>query len=860
MGLDAFSNVANGAVAYALGSSSFGEAGQTWNGLTVQRILTYTTTDGEVAITDCDTVATGELVIPNTIDGNPVTSIGDEAFRSCTSLTSITIPDSVTSIGINAFRDCTSLTSIIFQGDAPTVGSNAFSNVANGAVAYALGSSSFGEAGQTWNGLTVQRILTYTTNNGEVAITDCDTAATGELVIPNTIDGNPVTSIGNNAFRDCGSLTSITISDGVTSIGSGAFWDCSSLTSITIPDGVTSIGESTFEGCSSLTSITIPDGVTSIGIYAFFSCTNLTSLTIGNGVTSIGGFAFFNCTSLTSLTIGNGVTSIGSNAFRGCTSLTSIIFQGDAPTVGSNAFSNVANGAVAYALGSSSFGEAGQTWNGLTVQRILTYTTTDGEVAITDCNTAATAATGELVIPNTIDGNPVTSIGDEAFRDCIHLTGITIPDSVTSIGDYAFYLCINVKSIAIPDSVTSIGDSAFRSCNSLRSITIPDGVTSIGESTFEACSGLTSITIPDGVTSIGGNAFRDCASLTTIEVGAENENYADLNGVLFNKEKTDLLTYPQGKGGNYTIPDGVTSIGDWVFRDCTNLTSITIPDSVTSIGDYAFWECTSLASITIPDGVTSIGVSTFRGCISLTSITIGNSVTSIEDYTFMDCSSLTSVTIGNSVTSIATLAFRGCTSLTSITFQGDAPTVGSEAFTDTPDGAAALVTIENILNFGNLGADWNGLTVSMSASYLNGLSTQVATARTAGQGDVTSDPASYGLVTQVEYDAAATAATAAELAAVATARTAGQGDVTGDPASYSLFTEDQINAMTTDPTIGRNAAGNMQVDISFIHSTDLQTFTPFAINPAWVSVVDGKIALEFPPSDENTFFYRLGVQ
>ena len=103
--------------------------------------------------------------------------------------------------------------------------------------------------------------------------------------------------------------------------------------------------------------------------------------------------------------------------------------------------------------------------------------------------------------------------------------------------------------------------------------------------------------------------------------------------------------------------------------------------------------------------------------------------------------------------------------------------------------------------------------------------------------------------TQAAYDAA-----------VVTARTAGQGDVTGDPASYSLFTEDQINAMTTDPTIGRNAAGNMQVDISFVHSTDLQTFTPFAVNPAWVSVVDGKIALEFPPSDENTFFYRLGVQ
>jgi len=165
--------------------------------------------------------------------------------------------------------------------------------------------------------------------------------------------------------------------------------------------------------------------------------------------------------------------------------------------------------------------------------------------------------------------------------------------------------------------------------------------------------------------------------------------------------------------------------------------------------------------------------------------------------------------------------------------------VGIDAFLNTPDGAVAVVSIESFASFGDLGADWNGLTVNMSVSdmitALNAQNAAVATARTAGQGDVTSDPASYGLVTQASYNA------------VVVERN-------------DRFTEDQINAMTTDPTIGRNAAGNMQVDISFIHSTDLQTFTPFAVSPAWVSVVDGKIALEFPPSDENTFFYRLGVQ
>ena len=260
----------------------------------------------------------------------------------------------------------------------------------------------------------------------------------------------------------------------------------------------------------------------------------------------------------------------------------------------------------------------------------LAYTTTNGEVTITDCYVSAF---GELVIPATIDGKPVTSIGGDAFVDS-RLTSITVPNSVTSIGDFAFY----------------------------------------------DCASLTSITIPNSVTSIGVGALESCTSLTTIKVGAENVNYTDVNGVLFNKEKTDLLNYPAGKGGNYAIPDSVTSIEEGAFGGCTSLTSITIPDGVTSIGGAAFYECTSLTSITIPDGVTSIGNDTFWSCTSLTSITIPDGVTSIGGNAFHGCTSLTNITIPESVTSIGERAFANCSSLTSITIPDNVTSIGESAF------------------------------------------------------------------------------------------------------------------------------------------------------------------------------------
>ena len=244
--------------------------------------------------------------------------------------------------------------------------------------------------------------------------------------------------------------------------------------------------------------------------------------------------------------------------------------------------------------------------------------------------------------------------------------------------DYIVYgigTCTDADVI-IPDTynglpVTSIGDDAFRGCSSLTSITIPDSVTSIGDDAFRGCSSLTSVTIGSGVTSIGDDAFYYCTSLTSITVDADNQYYTSIDGNLYTKDGKTLIQYIIGKtASEFTIPDSVTTIGSYAFRGCSSLTSVTIGSGVNTIGDGAFYYCSSLTSITISDSVTTIGYGAFYGCSSLTSITIPEGVTSIGSYAFEYCSSLTSITIPNSVTSIGEYAFDGCSSLINITFEG----------------------------------------------------------------------------------------------------------------------------------------------------------------------------------------------
>ncbi len=302
-------------------------------------------------------------------------------------------------------------------------------------------------------------------------------------------------------------------------------------------------------------------------------------------------------------------------------------------------------------------------------------------------------------LSNIVVPNSVISIGDRAFSCCSSLSSIVIPDSVTDIGNDAFSHCSSLSSIVIPDSVTDIGNDAFSHCSSLSNIVIPDSVTSIGDYAFSGCSSLSNIVIPDSVTDIGNGAFSGCLLLEYISIPKSviclNENpFSDWKGVLeclspnfiyeddvlFNKDKSKIVSFRNQKIESYIIPDSVTSIGDYAFSRCSSLSNIVIPDSVTDIGKCAFYFCSSLSNIVIPDSVTSIGNDAFLRCSSLSNIVISDSVTSIGNGAFLGCSSLSNIVIPDSVTSIGNDAFSDCSSLSSIVIPDSVTDIGNDAF------------------------------------------------------------------------------------------------------------------------------------------------------------------------------------
>ena len=427
----------------------------------------------------------------------------------------------------------------------------------------------------------------YSISDGKASVDGIPEDTSGDVVIPATLGGKPVTVIGEHAFSDRSGLTSITIPIGLDYIGKGVFSGCSGLTSVVIPDGVAYIDDNAFSGCSGLKSITIPASVTSIGQGAFSGCSGLTSITIPASVTSIGDSAFAGCSGLTSIAIPDGVTSVGISAFSGCSGLKSITIPDRVGEIGEFAFADCVN---------------------------LT----------------------KLTLPQGLE-----SISGGCFYNCEKLSTVSIPVGVKTIasaeqldegdegwGRGAFEGCAGLTSITIPDGVTQIDENAFSGCSSLTSVSIPSSLSWIGENAFSRCA-IQEVRISDLKAWFGiGRSFRlhsssgwnDFESWTYCE---SKPPFSDPHRLLLNgKEITALV-----------VPKEVKKISAGAFAGCSGLKSVAIPAGVTSIGDCAFQGCSGLTAVEIPKSVKTIGEAAFAGCAALSSATIrGNVELAVDSF------------------------------------------------------------------------------------------------------------------------------------------------------------------------------------------------------------------------------------
>ncbi len=636
--------------------------------------------------------------------GENVTSITDSAFYNCYSLTEINLPDTIKTIGTSAFENCYGLLKIRLGKDLTSIGNDAFKG--DNKIISVSNYSSFEVVDVKPTTPTEQKVAVIPAQKvfNEKHINVLQTAGdyifyiddkedldnsndeyflvgyTGtedKITLPETFNGKNYTVYKYALYNDI-DLNEITIPSTVLGVQEYAFGNCFNLYKKEV-NGVTTDAKA-FDNSNKLTTLTpvntdyyfanvsgkyvltayagsdsvltlpepseISSGVTeySIADYAFYNNANLTSVTLPEGVTKIGNYAFGLCQNLTAINLPQTLTGLGKGAFWYCVNLKAIDLPSSVTVIGDDTFMGC-------------------------------YHLSDVDMK-----------------------NTVTKIGNNAFRFCFGIKQITLSTGLTTLGVNAFYNCMYLTSITIPENVKTISASAFAYCYRINSISLPEGLLTISANAFKECDRLVRVDIPASVTKIENYAFSQCEGLTEYNVASGNAKYASQNGVLFDKDMTQLISYPTSKTDRkYTVPHTVTQIGKSAFAYSTNLKEVVLPEGLTKIDDAAFYSCKFLQKINLPSTVTKISANAFGSCGSLifneyeNAKYLGNDqnphfilfqvidkkVESFEmhqdtaiifDYAFSGCSKLESITITANVTQINPHAFSSCLALKGIIF------------------------------------------------------------------------------------------------------------------------------------------------------------------------------------------------
>ncbi len=650
------------------------------------------------------------IEIPAEIDGYTVSSVTPYAFLEAPALKNITVASE------NEYYTATD--GVLFNADKTEL------------VAYPQGKTD--EVYTVPNG--VKNILKYafrssklknvTLNDGLTEIGEgafYKSTALSSIAIPET-----VTTLGTSAFEETG-VTTVTFNSTLQTIADKAFANTASLKSVEIPENITSIGESAFEN-SGIDSLTLNEGLLTIGDSAFANIKSLKSVEIPKTVKTIGSNAFYS-SNIENITLKEGLEEIGSSAFSRTKYLKSIEIPASVKSIGSSAFSSSAIENVILHEGLEEIGSSA-------------FSSTDYLKSIEIPKTVKVidwSVFSSSKIENVILHEGLEEIQVGAFSRAASLKSIEVPKTVKSIESYAFQYS-GLESITLNEGLETIEMSAFADCTSLKSITLPKSVTTIDASAFkrtplETIYGYTGSTaeqyaennnitfialdeepepaefeykiLADGtaelidyisseitvevpaeidgfkVTSIAEDTFYHDFRLESITVSADNEYFRSIDGVLFNADKTVLMAYPCGrKNEEYTVPDGVTKIGDYAFGSVDALKNISFPNTLTHIGNSAF-SAYFLESVELPQSVESIGEGAFLGCFNLKSVTLSSNMTKIPKMGFSSCA-ITTIEIPDGITTIDFGAFTYCADLTSITIPKSVTSIDLSAFTGTP--------------------------------------------------------------------------------------------------------------------------------------------------------------------------------
>lgn len=631
--------------------------------------------------------ASGDIVIPDTYRGLPVTSIAKKAFFNKSDVTSVSIGKNVKSIGDFAFANCSYITSITLPEGLTSIGESAFASC---------------------------RLLS------------------GKIVIP-----EGVSTILKNTFAYCGSLEEIVFSNSIKSIGASAFTDCSSLTSVTLPEELESLQTLAFAKCNKIQTVVLNSKLAEIGDYAFSELTALTSVTIPDSVTRIGEGAFYLCSALAEVDLGDGVKEIALAAFRdtaiwngsatndvyvgkwfiGCKDNTVSAVSIKTDTIGIASFALFGNANISVlqipdsvkTIGEGAFGQMGVTTVilGSGVKEI-------GQQAFVACKKLSRVVLGSYDNANSkIKDSSLLHIGDYVFRGCELLDSIEMPSTLKTVGsyafrdtglyknangvvyagnwvvdyneqipsavsilegtvgiaNYAFYNCTNLSTVSVPSSVKYVGRAAFYDCSALASVELPLELERIEDYTFYRCKSLVLLDLPPMLTYIGRSAFYKCGSSASI---------------MMNDTDSDVLT----------IPSDVTYIGDYAFYNCGyserasiededefdnyGIDTVILRDKVEYIGANAFYNFSSLSEINL-GGTKVIGEKAFYKCELLKTVNFGNALTEIGDKAFYKCAALEEVKLPATLTEIGNYAFYKCESLSSLDLGGTV-SIGTHAF------------------------------------------------------------------------------------------------------------------------------------------------------------------------------------